>query len=67
MTVDDFVDGRGEDARDVRRVRFKLADKRSALVNLARHLSLFKDKTEHTGPDGGPQILEIRWKDAEGK
>jgi phage terminase small subunit len=41
VTVEDFVDGRGEDARDVRRVRFKLADKRAALVDLGKHLGLF--------------------------
>ena len=28
VTVEDFMDGRGEDARDVRRIKFKLADKR---------------------------------------
>ena len=36
ITVEDFKDGRGEDARDVRRIRFKLADKRAALMDLAR-------------------------------
>lgn len=41
ITAEDFMDGRGEDARDVRRVRFKLADKRAALVDLGRHLGMF--------------------------
>lgn len=49
VTVEDFKDGRGEDARDVRRVKFKLADKRAALVDLGRHLKLFTDKVEHSG------------------
>jgi phage terminase small subunit len=49
VTVEDFVDGRGDDARDVKRVRFKLADKRAALVDLGRHLGIFKDKVEHSG------------------
>lgn len=53
VTVDDFIDGRGEDAREVRRVKFKLADKRAALVDLGRHLGLFKEKVEVTGKDGG--------------
>ncbi len=44
VTVEDFTVGRGEDARDVRRIKFKLADKRAALVDLGRHFSLFKDK-----------------------
>ena len=46
VTVDDFKDGRGEDARDVRRVLFKLADKRAALVDLGKYLGLFKDRLE---------------------
>ena len=54
VTVEDYLDGRGEDARKVRRVRFKLADKRGALVDLGRHLGLFKERVEHTGKDGGP-------------
>ena len=49
VTVEDFTDGRGEAARDVRRVKFKLADKRAALVDLGRHLKLFTDKVEHSG------------------
>ena len=54
VTVEDFKDGRGEDARDVRRVKFKLHDKRAALVDLGKHLGLFKDKVELTGPNGDP-------------
>jgi phage terminase small subunit len=49
VTVEDFKEGRGEDSRDVRRVKFKLADKRAALVDLGRHLKLFTDKVEHAG------------------
>ena len=44
VTVEDFKDGRGDDARDVRRVKFKLSDKRAALVDLGRHFALFTDK-----------------------
>lgn len=47
VTVEDFKDGRGKDARDVRKVKFKLADKRAALVDLGRHLKLFTDVVEH--------------------
>ena len=32
VTVDDYVDGRGDTARDVRKVKFKLGDKRAALT-----------------------------------
>ena len=54
VTVEDYVDGRGEDARQVRRVKFKLASKLVALELLGKHLGLFKDRVEHTGKDGGP-------------
>jgi len=33
VTVDDYIDGRGENARDVRKVKFKLGDKRAALMD----------------------------------
>lgn len=49
VTVEDFKDGRGADARDVRRVKFKLSDKRAALVDLGKHLGMFKDETRHSG------------------
>lgn len=52
VTVEDFKDGRGEDARDVRRVKFKLADKRAALVDIGKHLGMFKDRVELSNPEG---------------
>jgi phage terminase small subunit len=58
VTVEDFLDGRGEDAREVRKVKFKLADKRGALNLLGKHLGLFRDRVEHTGKDGGP--MEVK-------
>ena len=54
VTVEDFVDGRGEDARSVRKVKFKLADKRAALVDIGKHLNMFVERKEITGKDGGP-------------
>jgi phage terminase small subunit len=59
VTVDDYVDGRGENARDVRRVKFKLADKRAALVDLGRHLGIFRDRMELTGKDGNPLEVDL--------
>lgn len=44
VTVEDFRDGRGEDARDVRRIKIKPQDKQKALENLAKILGVFKDK-----------------------
>lgn len=58
VTVEEFVDGRGEEARDVRRVKFKLADKRAALVDIGKHLGMFRERVEHSGPDGGPLQME---------
>lgn len=31
----------------------KMHDKRAALVDLGKHLGMFKEKIEHSGPDGG--------------
>jgi phage terminase small subunit len=59
VTVDDYVDRRGENARDVRRVKFKLADKRAALVDLGRHLGIFRDRMELTGKDGNPLEVDL--------
>lgn len=51
VTVEDFKDGRGDDARDVRKVKFKLADKRAALVDIGKHLGLFVERVKHEGLD----------------
>lgn len=48
VTVEDFTDGRGEDSRDVRRVKFKLADKKGALVDLLKHLGGMTEKKDIT-------------------
>lgn len=44
VIVEQFTDGKGEDARQCRRIKFKLADKRAALVDLGKHLGIFKDE-----------------------
>lgn len=46
VVVDDFMDGRGEDAREVRRVKFKLHGKIEALTLIGKHLGMFVDKSE---------------------
>ncbi|EMG53151.1 terminase small subunit [Ochrobactrum sp. CDB2] len=64
VTVEDFKDGRGEDARDVRRIKFKLNDKKGALVDLAKMLGFMVEKHEHSGPDGAPIQTETRtWRE----
>jgi phage terminase small subunit len=58
VIVDAYAEGGGEDARQVKKVRFKLHDKRAALVDLGRHYGLFKERMEHSGKDGAPLIPE---------
>lgn len=48
LTVDQYLDGRGEDARAVKKVKFKLADKKGALDSLAKHLGMFIERHEHS-------------------
>jgi phage terminase small subunit len=60
VTVDDYVDGRGKSARDVRRVKFKLADKRASLVDLAKLLGMMPDRHEHTGKGGSELTFTIK-------
>lgn len=35
-------------------LKIKMHDKKGALVDIGRHLGMFKDRVEHTGKDGGP-------------
>jgi len=46
VDVEDFKDVRSEDARDVRKVRFKLADKLGALELLGKTLGMYIDRKE---------------------
>lgn len=39
-------------------LKIKMHDKKGALVDIGRHLGMFKDKMELTGKDGGPVIVE---------
>lgn len=54
VSVETFMDGAGDDAREVRKVKFKLCDKRAALVDIGKHLGMFKERVEHSGANGGP-------------
>jgi phage terminase small subunit len=57
ITVDEYTEGRGDEARQVKRTRFKLADKRGSLELLGKHLKLFTDKVEHGGQIGEYRIV----------
>ena len=59
VVVEDFKDGRGIDARDVRKVRFKLHDKRGPLTDLAKHLGLFVDRHHHVHEEYDPANFSI--------
>ena len=49
FTCEDFKDGRGEEARDVRRIKIKLNDKVRPLIELGKHLGLFKGDGKDAG------------------
>lgn len=54
---------RGGEAKpdaELKSVKFKLCDKRAALIDLGKHLGMFKERVEVTGKDGGPiEISDI--------
>ncbi len=49
VTVEEYSEGRGEDKRNIKRTKFKLAEKRGALELLGKYHKLFTDKLEHSG------------------
>lgn len=54
VTVDEYIEGRGEAAQRVKKIRFKLHDKKSSLELLGKWQKIFTDKVEHSGPGGVP-------------
>jgi phage terminase small subunit len=63
FTVEDFKDGRGEDARDVRKIRIKMHDKLRPLVELGKHLGLFKSQEATAPAQSVFQIHEVTRKE----
>jgi len=57
IMVEDFKDGRGDDARDVRRVKIKMLDKSTALDKLGKYLGMFVDRVRL---EGDVQITKIQ-------
>jgi phage terminase small subunit len=60
VQVEDFTEGRGEDKRDVRRVKIKPYDKLRALEILMKHRGLLNEKMEHTFPDLAAMMAAAR-------
>ena len=49
IVVEDFKDGRGDNSRDVRRVKIKMLDKCPALDKLGKYLGMFIDRVKVEG------------------
>jgi phage terminase small subunit len=58
VTVEQFMDGRGEQAREVRRIRFKLVNKIDALELLGKHHKLYVERHQHDIGAGLAERLE---------
>ena len=46
INTEEYVEGKGEDSRPVRKVKIKLHDKKGSLDSIARHLQMFVDRQE---------------------
>lgn len=66
VTVEEFVEGRGEEARTVRRTKIKLrsaANVIAAAELIGKHLRMWKEGLGMTDPLGtGPPIIEVYWR-----
>lgn len=54
ITQEEYMVGAGDDARVVRRTKFKLHNKGGPLDSVAKHLGMFIERHELTGANGGP-------------
>lgn len=59
LTVDMVVQGLLNEAKDLSEGSTQSA-RVSAWAHLGKHLGMFKDKIEHTGPNGGPIDLSLK-------
>jgi phage terminase small subunit len=61
VSVETYMEGVSKDAREVKRVRFKLHDKRAALIDLAKYhglFGLFGKKPGAQGPKGKKELAD---------
>ena len=54
ITSETYIEGRGDDARPVKKTNFKLYDKRAALMDLAKLEGHVVERQQLSGPNGGP-------------
>jgi len=60
LDVLEVYEGTGADRKFVGYVKkYKIASKIGALDSMAKHLGLFIDRQEITGPDGGPLQMQV--------
>lgn len=54
VTVEHYTDGKGDDAREVKRVKFEIHDKRGPLTDIIRHLGGFRHQRADEAAPGKP-------------
>jgi len=54
VTVDTYSERDGDEVLPVKRIKFKLVDKKGPLELIGRHLNMFPQRHELTGKNGGP-------------
>ncbi len=67
IEVHDYLEGKGDDAREVKKVKVKTHSKLGALQTLAKIHGLVTDKVEVTGSDSLLEALQAAQKRAEGE
>jgi phage terminase small subunit len=68
VTIDEYTEGKGDAAENLRKIKFKLHDKKGSLDLLGRWLKLWTEKVELTGKDGSAlpaPIFQVQFVDAE--
>ncbi len=60
ITVEEFMDGRGEDAREVRKVKLKMIDKLRALDKIGMHIGMWKSPATEAVDAFAAAMNEIR-------
>ena len=58
VTSEIYMEGEGDEAKPVKRTKFKLADKRAALVDIGKELGMFVKKVEVGGPGDFASLTE---------